>query len=93
MRCLHTVAHVVHNDLKLENILGFPSDDDQNNIIWKIADFGLAERVISDEATSNTPPTPCGTMEYIAPEMVRYLDTDMEIFDKKKNVHNYLQKA
>lgn len=82
MRCLHTVAHVVHNDLKLENILGFPMDDDQNNITWKIADFGLAERVISDEAPSNTPPTPCGTMEYIAPEMVRYLDTDMEIFDK-----------
>lgn len=79
LHCLHKVAHVVHNDLKLENILGFSSEN--NDIIWKVADFGLAEIVVPEDAPSNSPPTPCGTMEYIAPEMVRYLDTDMEIFD------------
>ena len=78
--CLHKVAHVVHNDLKLENILGFPSED-ESKITWKVADFGLAECVVPQDDPSNVPPTPCGTIEYIAPEMVRYLDTDMEIFD------------
>lgn len=81
LHCLHTVAHVVHNDLKLENILGFPSQEDDTGILWKVADFGLAEFVASDE-TAHLPPTPCGTMEYISPEMVRFLDPDMEIFDK-----------
>ena len=66
---LKTMAYVheqgvVHRDLKPENLLLVSNDDDSD---IKIADFGLAKRVIDLEP--NEPP--CGTPAYVAPEILR----------------------
>ncbi|ORE02854.1 Pkinase-domain-containing protein [Rhizopus microsporus var. microsporus] len=58
--------HIVHRDLKLENILIHREQDDQ--IILKITDFGLA-RVVDPESPLLT--TRCGSEEYAAPEIVQ----------------------
>lgn len=52
--------HIVHRDLKLENILV-----DQTGYI-KIIDYGLAKIVKENEETMSF----CGTPEYLAPEML-----------------------
>ncbi|RHY65328.1 hypothetical protein DYB34_000572 [Aphanomyces astaci] len=52
--------NVLHRDLKLSNIL-LTSDD-----VVKIADFGLA----TDLVTNQSPSTICGTPNFIAPEVL-----------------------
>ncbi|KAL4401443.1 protein kinase [Malassezia pachydermatis] len=81
--CLHKVAHVVHNDLKLENVLGFEPEDDQDGpITWKIADFGLSQKVRTDSYLgANSAPTPCGTVAYVAPELISYMDLEPYLED------------
>ena len=57
--------HVMHRDLKLENIL---LDEDYN---IKISDFGCCRHYLKKNAEPRR--TFCGTMEYIAPEMIQEL--------------------
>ena len=64
--------HVVHRDLKLENILV----DDQFNL--KLADFGFATYKSIDALTSYR-----GTMTYMAPEIKEgktYKGTQVDLF-------------
>lgn len=57
--------NVIHRDLKLENI--FIKKNPQNNhLICKIGDFGLARQINIEE----TAVTDCGTQSYMAPEML-----------------------
>lgn len=56
-------AHVVHRDLKLENLL-LVTPGDITNI--KIADFGLAKQTPNSQLS-----TICGTPQYVAPEVIR----------------------
>lgn len=53
---------IAHRDLKLENILICSLD----RLIVKLADFGLAIKVSTDELNYHF----CGTPEYVAPEIV-----------------------
>lgn len=83
---LHKVASVVHCDLKLENILAFPCEEDMGEdttapIAWKIADFGLAEKVQPDRHIESWSRAASlgGTLAYAAPEVVRYMDFDMPV--------------
>lgn len=57
---------VTHRDLKLENIL-LEKENDLESV--KIADFGLAKR------TSKPLQTMCGTLYYVAPEVISDDDT------------------
>ncbi|WFC94048.1 hypothetical protein MBRA1_000676 [Malassezia brasiliensis] len=83
---LHKVASVVHCDLKLENILAFPCEEDMGEdtkspIAWKIADFGLSEKVQPDRHIESWSRAASlgGTLAYAAPEVVRYIDFDMPV--------------
>lgn len=83
---LHKVASVVHCDLKLENILAFPCEEDTGEdtaapIAWKIADFGLSEKVQPDRHIESWSRAASlgGTLAYAAPEVVRYIDFDMPV--------------
>lgn len=51
---------VAHRDIKIENLMFLSRDDDT----VKIGDFGLARLLTNGVAV-----TPCGTKEYMAPEM------------------------
>jgi len=69
-QCLTGISHlhannVVHRDLKLENLL---CDEDNNHRIILI-DFGLARKKRDKDSTFDDG---CGTMEYIAPEVLQY---------------------
>jgi len=57
---LHEVAHVIHHDLKLQNILV----DANNNV--KVIDFGFSQRFSLD---NNSFYSTCGSPKYCAPEM------------------------
>jgi len=59
--CYLQVRNVIHRDLKLENILLDDNDD------LKISDFGWAVHSISDKRE-----TICGTIDYLAPEIVAH---------------------
>ncbi|WFC98120.1 hypothetical protein MYAM1_000843 [Malassezia yamatoensis] len=85
---LHKVASVVHCDLKLENILAFPAEKEFNEsdtspLAWKIADFGLSEKVQNDRHMESWSRASMlgGTLAYAAPEVVRYIDFDMPLPD------------
>jgi serine/threonine protein kinase len=59
---------VIHDDIKLENLLmqSSPREDEFNRV--KICDFGLSH--IIDPATGKAVvEAKCGTLGYIAPEM------------------------
>ena len=55
--------NIVHRDIKLENILCFSNEN--NNIIIKIADFGLS-KIITEPSFASM----CGSIEYCAPEIL-----------------------
>ncbi|XP_058228682.1 protein kinase C epsilon type-like [Hemibagrus wyckioides] len=61
---------IIHRDLKPENIL---LDADGH---CKLADFGLCAEGILDGKTSNTF---CGTPNYMAPEMIQYMEYDTSV--------------
>ncbi|ORX79871.1 kinase-like protein [Basidiobolus meristosporus CBS 931.73] len=63
--CLHEHG-VVHRDLKPENIL-FETEEEDSNLV--IADFGLAK--LLDDTNTQVLTTACGTMGYIAPEVLK----------------------
>ncbi|KAI9280727.1 kinase-like domain-containing protein [Sporodiniella umbellata] len=67
--------HIVHRDLKLENILIHKQND---QIVLKITDFGLA-RVVDPESPLLT--TRCGSEEYAAPEIVQNKGYDGRMTD------------
>ena len=95
---LHS-KHIVHRDLKLENIMMAQ----ENDFEFKIIDFGLAY------LSSSTQSTKCGSPGYVAPEMLynfRY-DNKIDIFSagvimyillsgkhpfEARNITNILQK-
>jgi len=56
--------HVVHRDLKLENLL---YTDHTENAVLKIVDFGFSK--ITDQG-NKLMTTACGTPEYVAPEVL-----------------------
>ncbi|EIE91312.1 hypothetical protein G6F46_001242 [Rhizopus delemar] len=62
--------HIVHRDLKLENILIHKENE---QIVLKITDFGLA-RVVDPESPLLT--TRCGSEEYAAPEILQGKEYD-----------------
>jgi tRNA A-37 threonylcarbamoyl transferase component Bud32 len=64
---LHSIS-VVHRDIKLENILVNSLDD------VRLADFGLA-KILRDPPGAAIKNTPCGTSFYIAPEVIRAIDS------------------
>ena len=60
---------VVHRDIKLDNILISKIDQDEGELIVKIADFGLS--TLLPEDTKIKLKDRCGTPCYIAPEALR----------------------
>lgn len=64
MRYCHDENKIVHRDVKLENFL-VDLDEDQN-IIVKLSDFGLACKYDAEEP----PTTKCGSILSVAPEML-----------------------
>lgn len=79
---LHKDVGVVHCDIKLENVLAFQDPEDSTAICWKLADFGLAQRV---QETTNIKAGSAtgvgGTLEYAAPELVHMLLADTPLMD------------
>ena len=55
---------LLHRDLKPANVLTF--EDDDENIVLKIGDFGIAKDSDSTKMTSMA-----GTVNYMAPEVIR----------------------
>ncbi|XP_019131941.1 serine/threonine-protein kinase 33 isoform X2 [Larimichthys crocea] len=62
---------IVHRDLKLENILvkNFPDEDDNGRINIKVTDFGLSVQT-GGVGIENIMTETCGTLIYMAPEMM-----------------------
>jgi len=58
--------NIAHRDLKPENLLLMTKDNDRD---VKLADFGFAKRVTSEECLI----TQCGTPGYVAPEVLSHL--------------------
>ncbi len=59
---------IVHRDIKPENI--FLSRDDDDEILPKILDFGIA-RMVDNPSKLTLEGTPLGTPEYMSPEIAR----------------------
>lgn len=64
---IHSI-HIIHRDIKPENIL-VPHDSDLSNL--KMADFGLSTKL--DFFYPKTATSKCGTMLYMAPEILNNL--------------------
>ncbi|RKO82889.1 kinase-like domain-containing protein, partial [Blyttiomyces helicus] len=64
VRYLHEERGVFHRDIKLENLLFEPGEHQGIGVV-KIADFGLSTE------SRGTAQTPCGTVGYTAPEILR----------------------
>lgn len=62
--------HVLHGDLKPSNIFLIPDEKKANEYIVKLMDFGLSH------LRTETPVGLSGTLEYIAPEIIRGEKTD-----------------
>eukprot|EP00066_Takifugu_rubripes_P023665 XP_011612931.1 PREDICTED: MAP kinase-interacting serine/threonine-protein kinase 1 isoform X1 [Takifugu rubripes] len=77
-------AGIAHRDLKLENILC--ENTDQVSPV-KICDFDLGSGVkLSSACTPITTPeltTPCGSAEYMAPEVVEVFTDEASFYDKR----------
>ena len=59
--------HIMHRDLKPDNILGVRIG---GGITWKLADFGLAKLLTADAQGRYYTDTKCGTEIYMAPEVL-----------------------
>ena len=59
--------HIMHRDLKPDNILGVRS---AGGISWKLADFGLAKLLTADAQGRYYAQSKCGTEIYMAPEVI-----------------------
>lgn len=55
---------IVHRDLKLENVM---MNDDSDNAVPKLVDFGLAKMIGPNEKAHE----PFGTLGYVAPEVLK----------------------
>lgn len=55
---------IVHRDIKPENILCYY--DASHNLNLKVADFGLSKIILPEDLLY----TPCGTLSYVAPEVL-----------------------
>ncbi|XP_071344660.1 serine/threonine-protein kinase 33 isoform X2 [Trachinotus anak] len=62
---------IMHRDLKLENILvkNSPDEDDNDRINIKVTDFGLSVKT-NGVGIENIMKEACGTLSYMAPEMM-----------------------
>ncbi|XP_017262368.1 MAP kinase-interacting serine/threonine-protein kinase 1 [Kryptolebias marmoratus] len=80
---LHTKG-IAHRDLKLENIL---CENTDQVLPVKICDFDLGSGVkLSSACTPITTPeltTPCGSAEYMAPEVVEVFTDEASYYDKR----------
>jgi doublecortin-like kinase 1/2 len=68
---LHSIS-IIHRDIKPENIL--INDHGDGQIEVKLADFGLA-KILEHWKGALVQNTPCGTSFYIAPEIVRAIES------------------
>ncbi|XP_045602988.1 ribosomal protein S6 kinase alpha-5 isoform X2 [Procambarus clarkii] len=84
MRSLVSAVHfmhrkgIVHRDLKPENLL-FKNSSEDSEI--KIVDFGFA-RLIPDKDKDGNMKTPCFTLDYAAPEVLRQIQQGAAGYDK-----------
>lgn len=62
LKHIHSLS-IAHRDLKLENIL--IGEDEKGNEVYKICDFGLSREFKLEMMCS-----PCGTPDYVAPEVI-----------------------
>ncbi|GAV01199.1 hypothetical protein RvY_11946 [Ramazzottius varieornatus] len=72
LQCLNDKG-ILHRDLKPANILlhtrngeALTRGTDHRNIVLKLGDFGLSKKMMTDRWTNTT----CGTLMYIAPEVL-----------------------
>jgi len=61
--------HVIHRDLKPENLLLADGEDDSN---IKLADFGLATKVVEENGVHEPLTQACGSPGYVAPEIIAF---------------------
>jgi serine/threonine protein kinase len=69
-------AHVLHRDLKPVNILGlnvWNTEKNENEVAWKIADFGIAKLLTMNAQGAYYAQTLAGTPIYMAPEVTSKL--------------------
>ena len=70
-------AGLIHRHLKPENVLIWESPANNHQVLMKWADFGLSKRV--NERGSHSISGVKGTYDWIAPELLQWLDDGDEI--------------